>query len=210
VLLGATAAAPTWRAPHVEGLLAPAARGIRPPAADVPADHLRAIGELAAALRHDAARDATRAARAVLAGITRLDDEIATLSRDATPAELDRLAAQLGALDAAAGHESRERHELRDLVRHQLELVRRMRGRLEVASGERVYLLDLLRGLWSQLCALHDAVAAAAPVDPHAGRLRALCREVAAALPDHATGVALPDGASSPLRSTPGGSRANM
>lgn len=210
VVLGTTAATPTWRAPHVARLLAPAARGVRPPAADAPADHLRAIGELAATLRHDAAREATRAARAVLAGITRLDDEVATLSRDATPAELDRLAAQLGALGAAAGHESRERRELRELVRHQLELVRRMRGRLEVASGERVYLVDLLRGLWSQLCALQDAVAAAAPVEPHAARLRALCREVAAALPDRATGVAFPEGAPSPVASTPGGSRTNM
>ncbi|HVE77425.1 MAG TPA: serine/threonine-protein kinase [Gemmatimonadaceae bacterium] len=183
VLFGATIPSPAWRTPRVARLLAPASQGVRQPDRDAPADHVRAIAELVRLLPAQAAdigADAARTAHRLLAAIAESDREIAALARDASTSELDRLAAQLTVLGDAPPREDDDRRELRDLVRHQLELVRRMRGRQEIVSRRRAHLLDFLRGLWTQLCRVHDAAAGspAAAGEP-SGRVRALCAEIA-------------------------------
>ena len=196
VLFGATIPSPTWLAPNVARMLVPASRGVRPPERDAAADHARAITELVRLLpagATGAGAEAARAAHRLLAAIAESDREIAALARDASAAELDRLAGQLTSLEDSSSGEVGDRRELRELVRHQLELVRRMRGGREVACHRRARLFDLMRGLWTQLCLVHDA-AAGAPVtagEPGA-RVRALCAEIAEELE---TRRAVPSGA---------------
>ena len=182
VLFGATMPSPAWRAPQVARLLAPAPGSVRPPDRDAPADYPRAIDELVPLLpaaARDAGADAASAARLLLAAIARADHEAAALARDAGAADVDRLAAQLSALEEGAAGESDERRELRALVKHQLDLVHRMNARRELAARQRAQLFDLMRGLWTQLSLVHDAAtcnggAHALPVDG----VRALCVEI--------------------------------
>ena len=179
VLFGATMPSSAWRAPKVARLLLPAARGVRAPDHDAPADHVRAIAALAALVPNEpAATNAAELARRLHAAIARAEHDGAALGRDASAAELDRLAAQLASLEEGA--DSDERRELRALVRHQLDLVRRMHERAELRSRERTQLFGMLRGLWTQLCTVHDSHPSAA-TDARA-RLDALCAEISTAL----------------------------
>ncbi|HEY8174678.1 MAG TPA: serine/threonine-protein kinase [Gemmatimonadaceae bacterium] len=186
VLFGATTASSSWNEPKIARLLAPAVGRVRPPDRDAPADHLRAIGELLPLLlsvQTDVSAAAATLAHRVLRAIEQRDEELGLLARDASASELDRLSAQLGTLGGDAPSEGRERRELRELVRHQLEVVRRMRARHEALSQQRAHLFDLLRGLWTQLRAACDAPAGAAGTpDPTIERVRALCAEIAAEL----------------------------
>jgi len=94
---------------------------------------------------------------------------------DAGPSEADRLGAQLDALRSEDAGDTRERAELRQLVEHQLDLVRRMQNRRELVMRERASLVDLLRNLWTLVCATgesHDRDSGASE------RLRALCMEI--------------------------------
>jgi serine/threonine protein kinase len=182
VLFGATAPSPAWSAPHVARLLTPGALGVRPPDRDAPADHRRAIDDLVPLLPREVAdvgAEATRVARRLVNAIEECDRLLASLGRDASAAELDRLSRQLTALDDASPGEDDERHELRELVRHQLAVVRRMRGRHELVSEHRGRLFDLLRGLWTQLSLVRDAAAGSASTQQLAARVRALCAEIA-------------------------------
>ncbi len=181
VLFGATTPSPAWSDPRVARLLTSGPLGVRPPERDDPADHRRAIEDLVPLLPNDAAgvgAATARAASSLLAAIDECDRQLASLARDASAPELDRLTTQLAALDQAFPLESDERRELRDLVRHQLEVVRRMRGRYELVSAQRARLFDLMRGLWSQLSLVRDAGGSA--MTPHlCARVRALCAEIA-------------------------------
>ena len=164
VLFGATTPSPGWRTPDVARLLAPTAGlGVRPPDPAVPADHRRAIAELAPLLPPPAASLGARAvemARRTLAAIEACDAEVAALSRDASAGELDRLTAQVAALEEEVPSASlAERRELLALVRSQLSVVRRMRLRCELVSQRRTRLFTLLRGLWTQLCLVRDTAA---------------------------------------------------
>lgn len=183
VLFGATTASPSWNVPSVARLLAPAAGRVRAPDRNVPADYRRAISDLLRLLPTNAAalaRPAVASADRVLRAIDERDRELVSLARDASAADADRLAAQLTALGDASPGESQERRELRQLVRHQLDVVRRMRGRYESLSQQRAHLFDMLRGLWTQLCVACDPPAGARDVnDASAERLRALCAEIA-------------------------------
>ena len=124
-----------------------------------------------------------RALRGAINALEQRDEELGLLSRDASASELDRLSAQLGTLGDDAPSEGRERRELRELVRHQLEVVRRMRARYEALSQQRAHLFNLLRGLWTQLRAACDAPARVGGTpDPTMERVRALCTEIAAEL----------------------------
>jgi hypothetical protein len=179
MLFGATVPSSWWGTPAVSKLLAPSSRGVRPPDRDVPADHRRAIGELLAQLPPAATGLGARimaAARHTLAALELCDSEMASLAPHAGTGELDRLSAQLGMLD---GTTSAEEHELSDLVRRQLEVVRRIRVRCELVSRRRTRLLNQLRGLWTQASLLREAMEAGDPVPAAlAARIEALCGEI--------------------------------
>ncbi|HVF77771.1 MAG TPA: protein kinase [Solirubrobacteraceae bacterium] len=180
VLFGATAPSPAWSEPRIARLLTPGGLGVRPPERDAPADHRRAIDELVPLLSPDAAgvgTESSRVARRLLGAIEECNRQLGSLARDASPAELDRLTAQLTALDETSPREGDERYELRELVRHHLELVRRMRARQELMSEHRARLFDLMRALWTQLSLVRDAGGSAAM--PHlCAQVRALCAEI--------------------------------
>ena len=160
LLLGPTLASPLWNEPALKQLLTPESGNVRPPDRDSPSDHLRAIRELLpllSASAGDAGVQCMATAESVVRAIDARDAELAALTRDAGPNEADRLVAQLNSLEVANTSNSGERAELRDLVRHQLDLVRRMQSRREVVLGARAHLMELIRALWSLVCATGDS-----------------------------------------------------
>jgi hypothetical protein len=179
LLFGATVPSPWWSTPAVSRLLAPSSRGVRPPDRDVPADHRRAIGELVAQLPPVASELGARimaAARRTTEALERYDSEIASLAPHASTGELDRLSAQLGALE---GSTSAERQELSALVQRQLAIVRRMRLHCELVSQQRTQRLNQLRGLWTQASLLRQAIEETNEVPAAMGeRLDVLCEEM--------------------------------
>lgn len=177
LLLGATLDSPRWDDAAFRRVLAPVSGKVRAPDGDTPSDYVRAIREVLPFLLAsggDAKIRTSAAAERVLRAIDQRDNELAKLSRDAGPEEENRLASQLDALNEDGG-DTQERAELRELVRHQLDLVRRMRGRREVILRDRAHLVDLLRGLWIVVRACGDS---------HGGesveveRLQALCAKI--------------------------------
>ncbi|HEX4681229.1 MAG TPA: serine/threonine-protein kinase [Gemmatimonadaceae bacterium] len=153
VLFGATTPSPIWSEPQIARLLASNDR-VRPPDSASAADHRRAISELAALLPADVGvprGDIAALAHRLLSAIEACSLESAALARDANAAELDRLEAQVSALESDATGGGNERHELVALVRRQLELVRGMRVRAELVAQRRARLFALMRGLWAQL-----------------------------------------------------------
>jgi len=186
VLFGATAPAPIWNAPQVACLLDPHTGGVRPPDRDSPADHRRAIHDVVALLDADpagAGSAARSAAERLCREIERCDRDAASFTRDASPHEVERLTVQLSVLDESADQNSADRLELRDLVRHQLDVVRRMQAHHEMAAQRSAHLFYLLRGLWAQLCLLRNGTVGGPPaVARQAGRVRELCAEIDRAL----------------------------
>jgi signal transduction histidine kinase len=187
LLFGATMPSSAWRAPNVAHLLGPASHDVRPPERDDAADHARAVAELTRLLPPEVGRvgaDAADVAHRVAAAVAQADRELGALARDAGAAEIDRLATRLTGLeDAAAYDEDHDRGELRELVRCQLDLLHRMRRRHESLSHRRTQLLDLARGIWTQLYALHDTTPGApGRRDEMLARARAVCAEAAALL----------------------------
>jgi hypothetical protein len=182
VLFGATSPTPIWNAPHVARLLEPRTGSVRPPDRDAPADHLRAIQEIVVLLGTDAGGvgpTARSAAERVCREIDRCDRDSALFARDASPREVERLTLQLSALDESPDQDSTERRELRELVRHQLDVVRRMQARHEVAEQRSAHLFYLLRGLWAQLCLVRNVtVGGPAAVARQADQIRDLCAEI--------------------------------
>jgi hypothetical protein len=184
LLFGATTPARGWDAPTVSRVLAPRAGIRRAPSGSSPTEHALAIAELAKLLPStagDLRTELPSAAHELLDTIQRCDAEVAMLSCDASAGELDRLAAQLGSFDTDPVTGS-ERRELRGLLQQQLDLLRRMRVRCETISQRRARLFSLLRGLWQQLSAAHDAATDAGPEWPPLERMRGLLREIATEL----------------------------
>jgi hypothetical protein len=72
---------------------------------------------------------------------------------------LDRLSAQIHALEASSevGPVSGTSRELLDLLRRQLDLLRRMRLECEMLVQKRERSFSQLRGLWQQSSAMRDA-----------------------------------------------------
>jgi serine/threonine-protein kinase len=186
VLFGATLPAPIWNAPQVATLLDPHTGGVRLPDRHTPADHRRAIHEVAALLGADAASAGSAArqlADLVCREIERCDRDAAAFARDASPHEIERLTVQLGMLDESPDRDGADRRELRDLVSHQLDVIRRMQTRREVAEQRSAHLFYLLRGLWAQLCVLRNIAASEpAAVARQSDHVRELCSEMSRAL----------------------------
>lgn len=178
LLLGPTLVSSGWNEPALMRLLAPASGKVRPPSGDAPADYLRAIREMLPLLEQTDERAAAQTAGVAdetLRAIDNLDRELASISRDASPDEASRLASQLDSLHLTASGRADDRTELRDLVKHQLELVRRLQARREVIEGDRAHLVDLLRTLWTLVRAGADSGSRnSAPVE----RLLAICVEI--------------------------------
>jgi hypothetical protein len=159
VLFGATMPSPGWNEPHIARLLTSVAGGVRPPERDAPADYRRAVEQLAATLPVSNAvlgNAAIAMAKRLLAAIEACDAEVNSLGHVATASELDRLTAQLSTLGEGSQGDRAARSELQDLVRKQLDIVRRMRDQSEVVSQRRARLFTLLRGLWTQLNVVRD------------------------------------------------------
>jgi serine/threonine protein kinase len=186
LLLGATTTSALWSVPAVAHLLAPAVGRVRPPDRDDPTDYLRAIKDLLPLLptpESDVVRTAGAISERVIHEIEQCDADLALLARDASSSEADRLSAQLTALGDPSPHDNQERRELRELVRHHLDVVRRMRGRHEAISQQRARLFDMLRGLWTQLCAACEPLDGGAVMGASAAeRVQILCQEIAAEL----------------------------
>jgi serine/threonine-protein kinase len=162
VLIGSTMPDRGWSSPSIACVLVPARGGMRGPAADSPADHARAVIDLAPRLEESDStlrRDVVGAARALLDAIERCDVEMARLSADASAGELDRLSARIHVLEASSevGPVSGTSRELLDLLRRQLDLLRRMRLEGELLLRKRERSFSLLRGLWQQSSAMRDA-----------------------------------------------------
>jgi serine/threonine-protein kinase len=163
LLFGSTAPSRGWDAPRLSAMLAARAGEVRPPRADDAVDHVRAVADLAGlvpASVAELARDAERATRELAARIEAMDAEIAALSRHGSAGELDRLTAQLGALEAI--HDTAERRELADLLRSQIDVVQRMQVRCELLTRQRAQTFELVRALWQRLALVRDAAMEAA------------------------------------------------
>ena len=149
LLVGPTASTSFWTRPSIASLLKPTSA---PPvsvkaAPETPHDYLRAISSLAAELTGPArvvGSDAVRAARQIHTAVEALDVEIAMLARDADPADAARREQRLAALT----ERDEDERQLGHLLRRQLEVVGRLRARLELASANRARLLSLARELW--------------------------------------------------------------
>ena len=167
LLFDSTSPSRGWDEPRLATLISARSGEVRPPRADDAPDHARAIADLVATLPANAAdlgRDAERAARAATARIEASDREIAALARHGSAAELDRLVAQLGALQTAP--DDAERRELAELLQRQIDIVQRMRLRCEQITHERARTFQFLRALWRRLTILREVAADSGAVPP--------------------------------------------
>lgn len=159
LLVGPTIRARAWRAPKLACLL----RGGEPAAPDPnsAADLRRAIDE---ALRRlgtrldEGARSCAQLSERLVDAIDRLDGRRVQLESMTSAGELDRLTAQLARLGESTAGDSPERRQLRNLLRQQTDVLRRMRTEAEVVAHEHERQLDLLRATWSQLSALERTI----------------------------------------------------
>ncbi|HUQ20845.1 MAG TPA: serine/threonine-protein kinase [Gemmatimonadaceae bacterium] len=151
VLLGATLTSPRWEDARVKRLLAPASGKVRAPEGDTPSDYLRAIRATIALVAPgdgNLALRTTSTAELLVRTINERDLELQRVSREAGPEEESRLTVRLQSLEGA-GASSQEAVELRQLVQHELELVRRMQTRREVLVDDRGRLMEMLKALWN-------------------------------------------------------------
>jgi serine/threonine-protein kinase len=158
LLFGSTAPSRGWDEPHLASLLSARSGAVRPPRPDDAADHVRAIVDLVSTLPAPAAelgRDAERAARAAGARMDESQREVAALARHGSSTELDRLVAQLGALEATAPEDADEL-ELAELLQRQIDVVQRMQLRCELLTHDRAHTFQLVRALWRRLILVHD------------------------------------------------------
>lgn len=189
VLFGATTPSAGWSAPTIRRLLAPLVHGVRPPDREDAADHGRAIAEVAARLSGPCAELARRvgaSAARVVAAIEACDVERTWLETHAGTGVIDRLSAQLAALESA-NTTSPDAGELTQLLRRELELTGRMRAGLDHVAQRRTRLLSLLRGVWTHLATVRDAQLEEREI-PHAAiaDLSSLDREIASVLDENA------------------------
>ena len=169
---------PGWSKPKFARLLAPEAGeapAIRPPQS--PGELAGAIGALANRLvkmGYLPDRESVSAADAVCAAIEGLESEIRKLHERLDPAEGERLARRLAALES-----TQDDAELRPLLEGQLALMRRLDQRRQSKEARRNRLRDQLVTLWMQLCELDARVSRGAAADPElTGRVQLLSREL--------------------------------
>jgi hypothetical protein len=182
VLFGSTVRSPAWSTPRVAHLLAPISSRVRAPEPGIPAEYERAIAELLPLLPAEVAAVGSLANGTVsmlLRAVDARDRELESLGPDASTWEVERLSARLTALGEAVPDERSERRELRELLHHQLDLVRRMRVRYNLQTQRRAQLVDQLRLLWTLLSAACDACAdGSSACSEQLERVRTLCASI--------------------------------
>jgi predicted Ser/Thr protein kinase len=154
-LVGSTTSGSFWRAPQVSPLLDdPKREETKGPT--TPHDYLRAISEAAATLQGSAraaGSDAVAAARTLMAAIDACDAELRVLRRDADPLEASRIQERLALLGETGdeGVTYDDQAQMRQLLRHQLELFARLGVRQEMVAARRRQLADRMSSLWHAL-----------------------------------------------------------
>ena len=154
MLVGATTPSPGWTEPAIANLLLREPGSVRLTVRNTPADHLRAIVDLASSLpeaAHGLGVVAVENAKHYVADIAICDAHVATLSRDASVSEVERLTARLLELEMKVGGDDMAHGELTALVRRELDLVREMRAKCEAIAQQRTELFKALRALWGAL-----------------------------------------------------------
>lgn len=165
-----------WMQPSIEAVLAPKEPS-DPARTDSPNDHFRMIirmgDELAGPLR-PLGTEAAVAARRLLASIEGFEKQIADLARNVDAGEEQRLEEKIAALGGAA-----EGAPMRDLLEKQLELIRSMEARIEVAKANRSRHAEMLKTLALHMTALRaKAMEAPSKVGSLSDDVRALCGEI--------------------------------
>lgn len=154
-----------WRKPKYAALLLPASveQGARVGGAEPqsPGEFIRAIADTSSMLSGPARElgsEALTAARQAADALLKLDAEIALLARDANPGEIASLDQKLAALGEPVT-DGPSRHELRQMLTSQSDLLKRLATQLAVAVRDRERVLDLLRTLWLQVANLRAEMA---------------------------------------------------
>ena len=184
LLTGSTSPSSGWNSAGLSQLLAPSVGRVRTPETHDPDDHARAIRQLVEILppRHAGLRlVAINLVDDALAALSARGDEESELGANAPIAESDRLQARLVALGPATEYESSERAEMRELLRHELDLHARMRDRFVVAADQRARRFDRLKNLYSVLCVACNENDAEGGTEI-AGSVLAACAELRAEL----------------------------
>ena len=181
LMIGPTGFSSGWNTPSITRVLAPAPGQVRAPDPSDPADYKRAIQELTPRLPpelHALGRDALELADRIVQVIERQSGEVVSMEREAAPEESDRLQLRLAGLGEESSADTAQRAELRELLKHELALLWRMRDRLELATAQRARRFALLRNLYSVLCeSCSDPSTSSGPGD-FSGRAYALCDDL--------------------------------
>ncbi len=125
-----------------------------------------------------------RAVQHRLSGIARIERDIATLARDTSPVEMNRLNTRLAGLSASESL-SADHRALIDTVHHEIDLIRKIQGQHTLAVAKRSAQIAELRALWTQLTALVDAERQGdAMVRAASERVQTLCTQMMAPTTD--------------------------
>ncbi|MEP6781096.1 MAG: hypothetical protein ABJC26_14470, partial [Gemmatimonadaceae bacterium] len=118
-----------------------------------PHDMLRSLATVAEQLAgpaRSAGSEALAKARDLVAEVDVVDREIAELKQNDDEAEAARIEERIAVIDSQEKF-GEERQQMRALLANQLELMRRMHGRLVAAQSHREKINDNLRALWLQV-----------------------------------------------------------
>jgi serine/threonine protein kinase len=181
LMIGPTGFSSGWNKPAMTKVLMPAHNHVRAPDPDDPLDYRRAIAELMPRLPNELGNfrlEALDLADRMADMLQRQSGEVIAMERDAGPAETERLQSRLAALGEGSSEDTAERADLRKLLQTELELVWRMRDRLEIASRRRAHRLELLRSLYSILCDACESEQGSNQSDSYPARARVICDEM--------------------------------
>ncbi len=136
-----------WARPEVAAaLLPPSDPGRAIPVS--PQELASAILNAALSLKGPAGEAARSAALQLQRALTALDGEIAASTKQADPAELQRLSGRLEALGSAAANEDDGSRQMRELIEKQVALLRGFLAKSEQLRADREKKLGLLQSLW--------------------------------------------------------------
>jgi hypothetical protein len=181
LMIGPTGFSSGWNKPSMTRVLSRASGQVRAPDPGDPLDYRRAIGELLPRLPNQLESfrlEALDLAERMADMLQRQSGEVIAMERDAGPAETERLQSRLAALGEGSSDDTRERADLRKLLQTELEVVWRMRDRLEIASRHRAHRFELLRSLYSILCDACERGQDAGQADDYPARARVVCDEM--------------------------------
>lgn len=174
-----------WRRPKIAALLTPARQSHPPSGVQQPTtarEYVDAIKRIGRQLPHnvqDIGSESVAAAEQLIASVEAAEKEIEKLAIDADTSEIARLEGRLTDLTEQHGLVNDDDRRMRELIQHQLDLMRRLAGRLDATQERRARMLDLLKTLWLQVASLHAETAPTPPgSDEITGRIRALCEEI--------------------------------